>query len=191
MRYADGPGLTCEVYVEASPSRVWDLVCDIHLPPRLSPELQRVEWLDGVDGPRVGARFLGFNRHPRLGEWRTASHVTEFERPLTFGWLVTDVDGVFAGPGGGAGLTSPAATWLFELTPESSGTRLRHSVRIGPGRSGLSLIIDQSPENEERIVAFRLGELRNNIELVLHGIKSLAEEQSDRRPSLPGNAQPS
>ncbi|MGW5555951.1 SRPBCC family protein [Micromonospora sp. NPDC003944] len=183
MRYADGPSLTCEVHVATSPSRLWDLVTDIHLPPRLSPELQRVEWLDGVDSPRVGARFIGYNRHRRLGEWRTESHVTEFERPLTFEWVVTDVDGTFAGAEDRASLTSPAATWLFELTPESTGTRLRHSVRIGPGRSGLSLVIDQSPESEEQIVALRLGELRDNIELVLSGIKSLAEEQPDRRPS--------
>ena len=179
MRYLDAPSVTCEVYVEAGPLRVWDLVSDIHLAARLSPELQRVEWLDGVDRPRVGARFLGHNRHPRLGEWRTASHVTEFEHSCTFGWVVTDVDGVFAGPEGGASLTFPAATWLFELTPESTGTRLRHSVRIGPGRSGLSLIIDQAPEHEEQVVAFRLGELRNNIELALLSVKSLAEGPSD------------
>lgn len=187
MRYADGPGVTCEVHVEKDPSRLWALVTDIHLPTRLSPELRRVEWLDGADRPVVGASFAGYNNHPRLGEWRTASHITEFRAPTLIEWVVTDLDGTFAGPEGGASLTSPAATWRYELLPEATGTLLRHSVRIGPGRSGLSMIIDQTPEHEEAIVAFRLGELRTNIETVLHGIKALAE--SDPSPSsddLPG-----
>ncbi|WP_199714425.1 SRPBCC family protein [Micromonospora radicis] len=172
--------MTCDIYVETSPAQVWELISDIHLPPRLSPELQRVEWIDGADHPEVGARFLGHNKHPRLGEWCTASQITTYERPRTLGWVVTDADGRFAGPEGGATVTSPAATWLFELTPESTGTRLRHSVRIGPGRSGLSFLIDQHPEHEEQFVEARLGELRANIESALRGIKRLAEGPADQ-----------
>ena len=100
LRYADGPGVTYEVYVEAIPSRVWELVTDIHLPARLSPELQRVEWLDGTDELTKGAGFLGYNSHPRIGDWRTASYVTELDQQRVFGWVVTDVDGAFAGADG-------------------------------------------------------------------------------------------
>ncbi|MER5907567.1 SRPBCC family protein [Streptomyces mirabilis] len=59
MRYAEGPGVCCDVYIEADPSRVWGLVTDIGLPARLSPELQRVEWLDGAEGPCGGGVFRG------------------------------------------------------------------------------------------------------------------------------------
>ncbi|GHJ09229.1 hypothetical protein TPA0907_35960 [Micromonospora humidisoli] len=180
LRYADGPGVTYEVYVEAVPSRVWELVTDIHLPARLSPELQRVEWFEGADELVKGASFLGYNSHPRIGQWRTASYVTELDQERVFGWVVTDVDGMFAGQDGAgrADVSSPAATWRFELEPEGAGTRLRQTVRVGPGRSGLSLVIDQAPEHEEQIVESRLGQLRSHIESVLDGIKALAENRT-------------
>ncbi|WP_328338444.1 SRPBCC family protein [Micromonospora sp. NBC_00421] len=180
MRYVDGPGVTCEVHVEATPSRVWELVTDIHLPARLSPELQRVEWLDGTEGLKVGAGFVGYNSHSHIGDWRTASYVTELEQQRVFGWVVTDPDGTFVSPDGTgrADLASPAATWRFEVEPEENGTRLRQSVRVGPGRSGLSHVIDQAPEHEEQMVEFRLGQLRSHIDSVLHGIKALAEDRT-------------
>jgi hypothetical protein len=68
------------------------------------------------------------------------------------------------------------------LVPEGTGARLRQFARIGPGRSGINLVIDRTPEREERIVAFRLAELRTNMEATLYGIKALAEE-ADSGPS--------
>lgn len=174
MRYADGPSTTCEIVIAAPPARVWRFVTDIHLPTRLSPELQRVEWLDGATGPAVGARFMGHNQHPRVGQWRTICEITELREQRVFGWVVTAADGRFAGPDGDP--TLPVATWRFELEPEAAGTRLRQSVRVGPGRSGLSLAIDRWPDREEELVARRLGELRDNMEAGLRGIRALAEE---------------
>ncbi|MDQ0989320.1 SRPBCC family protein [Streptomyces sp. V3I7] len=174
MRYADGPSVSCDVYVEADPERVWELVTDIGLPARLSPELQRAEWLEGAAGPAVGARFAGYNRHRMIGEWRTVSHVVELVEGRVFGWAVVDPDGRYGDP-----VSDPEkrmATWRFELAPEGSGTTLRQVAEIGPGRSGLSAAIDRAPEREEEIMAFRLGELRTNMEATLGGIKSLAEE---------------
>ena len=179
MRYAEGPRVSCDVHVEAAPSRVWQLVTDIALPSRLSPEVQRAEWLDGAQGPTVGARFVGYNRHPVVGEWRTVSHVVELVEERVFGWAVVDPDGRFGDPTPTP--ARPLATWRFELVPEASGTRLRQSVRLGPGRSGISLAIDRDPAREEAIVAFRMGELRSNMEAMVRGVKALAE----RRPMPP------
>ena len=178
MRYTDGPTTAVDLYIEAAVPTVWELVTDIHLPARLSPELQRAEWLGGASGPRVGASFAGYNRHPMLGEWRTVSHVVDLEEPSLFRWAVVDVDGRYAVPSGRehvSGPERPLATWAFTLHPEEAGTRLRQSVRIGPARSGVNLAIDRMPEREEEIVAFRLNELRTNIEASLQGIKALAE----------------
>ncbi|MER6123222.1 hypothetical protein ABT173_11185 [Streptomyces sp. NPDC001795] len=75
------------------------------------------------------------------------------------------------------------ATWRFELEPERTGTRLRQVAQIGPGRSGLSLVIERMPEREEKIVANRLAELRTNMEATLHGIKALAEQLGQARVS--------
>ncbi|WP_434740134.1 SRPBCC family protein [Micromonospora sp. SH-82] len=175
MRYSDQPGVSCEIHVEADPTSVWALVIDIHLPPRLSPELDRVEWLGGADRPVVGAAFVGHNSHPRIGQWRTVSYITDLHEPRVFGWVVTDPEGRFAGTEGAADRSRPAATWRYELEPEATGTLLRQSVRIGPGRSGLSPIIDGAPEREGQFVAARLDELRRNIGTTLGDIKTLAE----------------
>ncbi|MEV8094130.1 SRPBCC family protein [Kitasatospora sp. NPDC085879] len=174
MRYADGPSARSEVRVEAAVSRVWELVTDIGLPARLSPELQRVEWLGGATAPAPGARFAGHNRHPVAGDWRTVSQIVDFEDGRVLGWAVMDADGRFGEP-----VQDPSgrlATWRFELEPAPGGTLLRHSVRIGPGRSGISPWIERMPDREEQLVAGRLDELRAGIEATLHGIKSLAEE---------------
>ncbi|MFG2915318.1 SRPBCC family protein [Kitasatospora sp. NPDC048298] len=192
MRYAEGPGTQCEVFVAAPVERVWDLVTDIGLPARLSPELQRVAWLDGADGPAVGARFEGHNSHAGMPDWRTVSEITELTEITeptgatapagpgdrrVFAWGVMDADGRYGEPV--SDLLGALARWRFELTPEDGGTRLRQSVVIGPGRSGPSLFIDATPELEEKIVDFRLNELRTGMAATLDGIKSLAE-QGDR-----------
>ncbi|MET8541122.1 SRPBCC family protein [Kitasatospora sp. NPDC004799] len=183
MRYADGPGTRCEVFVGAPVERVWELVTDINLPARLSPELQRVAWLNGADGPVVGARFEGHNSHASMPDWRTVSEVTELtgaagpvgpDGRRVFAWGVMDADGRYGEPV--SDLAGALARWRFELTPEDGGTRLHQSVVIGPGRSGASLVIDAKPELEEKIVDFRLNELRTGMTATLEGIKSLAEQ---------------
>ncbi|MER6154181.1 hypothetical protein ABT147_01400 [Streptomyces sp. NPDC001868] len=52
---------------------------------------------------------------------------------------------------------------IVELEPEGTGTRLKQSVRLGPGRSGVDLAVQHTPEREQEIVAFRLAELRANM----------------------------
>lgn len=178
MRYADSPSTHDEVHIDAAPSEVWKLVSDIGLPARLSPELQRTEWLDGATGPALGATFAGYNRHPVVGEWRTVSRVDELIPEQLFEWVVIDPEGRF----GPVDPAKPLAAWRFELEPADGGTRLRHSGRMGPGRSGISAFIDRSPEREEEIIEMRLGEIRTGIRATLDGIKSLAEEG----PGQPG-----
>ncbi|MFD7886671.1 SRPBCC family protein [Streptomyces bauhiniae] len=176
MRFADGPGVHCDVHVEAAALRVWELVTDIRLPARLSPELQRVAWLDGADRPLMGARFEGYNHHEQLGEWRTVSHVVELDEQRVLAWVVTDADGRFGEP-----TLDPArsmASWRFEVETEGGGIRLRQSVLVGPARSGVTLALDRWPDREEEIIAFRLKELRAGMEATLRGIKTLAEEGS-------------
>ncbi|MEU1286397.1 SRPBCC family protein [Kitasatospora sp. NPDC005856] len=191
MRYSDGPGTQCEVFVGAPVERVWELVTDIGLPARLSPELRRVAWLGGADAPAVGARFEGHNSRADMPDWRTVSEVTELtgsddgtadgpgpdgpDGRCVFAWGVMDVDGRYGEPVSDLG--GALARWRFELTPENGGTRLLQSVVIGPGRSGASLVIDAKPELEERIVDFRLNELRTGMTTTLEGIKSLAEQE--------------
>ena len=82
--YADRPAVAVQTYIEAPPERVWALVSDIYLMPRLSAELREVEWLDGAGEPAVGRRFRGRNTHPALGSWETVSTIVACDEPREF-----------------------------------------------------------------------------------------------------------
>jgi uncharacterized protein YndB with AHSA1/START domain len=162
MRYADTPTVEVETYIDAPPSRVWELVTDIELPARFSAEFQGATWLDDASGPAVGASFRGRNQHQAVGEWETTSFVVACERERVFGWAVIDP-------------AHPSASWRFELQPEGTGTRLKQWAQVGPGPSGLSVAIEQRPDKEERIIERRLEEHRENMRRTIEGIKELAE----------------
>ena len=163
MRYDEGPSVEVDVVVQAPAQRVWGLVTDIGLGARFSAEFKGAEWLD--PGPAVGARFVGRNAHPALGEWETTSWVNLYEPGRAFGWAVSDPD-------------SPSATWWFRLSDDGGGgVRLAHGGRMGPARSGLSIAIDAMPEKEERIIARRLEEWERNMRATVEGIKALAEAE--------------
>ncbi|GAA5703532.1 hypothetical protein SM007_34565 [Streptomyces avermitilis] len=168
MRLADGPQVECEIEVAAPPERVWRLVSDISTSARYSPELQWVEWLDGAEGPAVGACFVGRNSNAGLGEWQSVSRIAEFVEPLSFRWEVVRED-----DRNGEALT----VWTYTLAPAADGssTRLRHGMRIGPARGPLQEFVASAPEREERIVGGRLAQLRAGIEATLAGVKAEAE----------------
>jgi uncharacterized protein YndB with AHSA1/START domain len=160
--YADTPTVAAQVYIDAPPERVWDLVSDIFLMPRLSPELQEVSWLDDATGPAVGCHFLGRNANQYSGTWETVSTVVECDPPRCFSWAVGD-------PG------HPMATWRFTLRPDGTGTVLEQWARMGPGRSGLSVAIDAMPDKEAKIVFVRLREWEAGLKHNLDVIKDTAE----------------
>ena len=160
--YADNPVVAAEIYIEARPERVWELVSDITLMPRLSSELQEVSWLDGATGPDVGCHFLGRNANAYRGTWETVSTVVECDEPRRFAWAVGD-------PG------HPMATWRFTVRPEGTGTVLEQWAQMGPARSGLSLAIDAMPDKEQKIVFGRLREWEAGCRHNLAAIKEMAE----------------
>ncbi len=161
--YADCPSVAAETYIEASPERVWALVSDIFLMPRLSAELQEVAWLDDAAGPAPGCRFTGRNANEYRGTWETVSTVVECDEPRCFAWAVGD-------PG------DPMATWRFTLRPEGAGTVLEQRARMGPARSGLSIAIDAMPDKEQKIVFVRLREWEAAMRHNLAAIKEMAEQ---------------
>lgn len=161
-RYADTPTVEVQAWIAAPQERVWEVVSDIALMPRMSSELQSVEWLDGANGPAPGARFVGRSKHKALGEWATTSHIVEFEPPRVFAWAVEDPE-------------HPTAIWRFSLEPRDGGTRLRQWMQMGPARSGLSFAIDRMPDKEQKIVFVRMREFEDNMGVTVDAIKKLAE----------------
>ena len=65
--------------------------------------------------------------------------------------------------------------WRLELAPEGGGTRLRYRAQMGPGPSGITALIEQMPDKEEKVIARRLHEWEANMAATLTGIKEMAE----------------
>jgi hypothetical protein len=166
-RYADGPTAEASTWINATADLVWRVVSDVPLMPTMSGELQSAVWCDGVDGPGLGHRFVGRNKHEAIGEWSTTSQVVEYEPPRAFAWAVNDP-------------ANPAATWRFTLEPADGGTTLHQWVRIGPGPSHLSIVIEEMPEREQKIVFGRLRELENSMVNTLAAIKQRVESREPR-----------
>jgi hypothetical protein len=155
MKYADGPSVEVEVFIDARPSAVWKLVSDVTIPVQFSAELEEVTWLDDT-------HFKGRSRHVAIGEWETTCTVVGCDAELLFAWVVGDPE-------------SPSAQWRFSLEAEGTGTRLRQWMQMGPAPSGLNIAIEAMPDKEERIIARRLDEHRANMQLTVDGIRRLAE----------------
>lgn len=155
--------VSAEVDVAAPPGRVWQVVSDITVMPRFSTELQGVEWADGFSGPGLGAQFLGRNRNRAIGEWTTRSQIIAYQPHCAFGWAVGDPE-------------NPAATWVFEIRPAGNGSTLGYTAQIGPGPSGVTMLIEQSPDSAERIINARLAQIRAAVLTTLAGVRELAEK---------------
>ena len=160
---ADQPGTWVEVDIATPVARVWELVTDIDLPAQFSEEFQGATWLD--DGPAPGARFVGRNRHPVVGEWEVECSVEVCEEGACFGWAVMDAD-------------NPGARWRFDLEPVDGGTCLRFSMSIGPGPSGITPAIEAMPDKEARILHHRVNEHHANMTRTVEGIRDRAEGRS-------------
>ena len=158
--HADGPGVTVEVDVKAPPTDVWPYISDIQLPARFSDEFQGAEWLS--DTPEVGARFLGRNQNENLGDWEVTCHVAGYEENRVFAWNAGDAE-------------DPSAQWRFELISLAGSTRLRFSMVLGPGPSGLTAVIDAMPDKEAKIIANRQKHQAANMRRTIEGIRDLVE----------------
>jgi len=156
---ADGPGVTVEIEIGAKAGDIWPLVSDINLPGRFSDEFVGAEWLDD---PGIGAEFRGHNHNDGIGDWSTTSIVTRWEPGRGFAWAVESID-------------SPVSTWGYELIPQAGSTRLRFMMTLGPGKSYLTMAIDEHPQHESAIIAARQDHQRDNMTRTLEGIRSIAE----------------
>jgi len=159
MKFADGPSVEVDTYVDAPPQRVWAVVIDLSRMGEWSSENKGGEWVDGE--PALGRKFRGVNQREDF-KWETVSVVTQFDPPRVFEWKVGDPD-------------NASSTWRYDLSPEGDGTRLRQYTEMGPGPSGLTMAIDRMPDKEERIISNRCEEHRRNMSATVAGIKAAAE----------------
>jgi nitroreductase len=167
---SDGPGTVVEIDIDAPPSAVWPFVSDIDFGSDHSPEFLGARWRDDVEEPGVGSVFVGRNRHETIGEWEVPCFVSHYEPERGFGWVTSDPD-------------NPGARWHFELTPIAGATRLRYSLRLGPGPSGITHAIESMPDKEPRILARRIREHRANMQRVVEAIARAAADGANMTPT--------
>jgi len=106
------------VHIDAPPEKVWDLVSDVTKIGRYSPETFEAEWLDGADGPAVGARFRGHVKRNGKGPiyWVTCTVIESVPgREFAFG---------------SGDPAQPMIVWRYHLEPGGSGTDVTESFRL-------------------------------------------------------------
>lgn len=157
---SDCPGTAVETVVAAPPERVWEVVTDLGAPAAFSEEFQGAAW---TSEPGPGATFTGRNAHPAIGEWEVPCFVLAWEPPRTFAWGTSDP-------------ANPGATWRFDLEPEGGGTRLRFSMQIGPGPSGISRALEAMPDKAEKILHRRISEHAANMRRTVDGLRGVCEQ---------------
>lgn len=169
---ADGPGTVVEVDIKAKPADVWAMVSDPAVSSRFSGESVGAVWAEGFDGPALGAQFTGSNKHKAIGEWEVPCFVNRYVEGREFGWVTADPD-------------DPGAQWCFEVAPIAGSVRLRYSLTIGPGRSGISRAIENLPDREADILRGRVREHRANMQKVLDGVKAELHQEPDLDRATP------
>jgi nitroreductase len=162
VRLADGPGTIAEIDIHAPPSAVWPVISDIDLSAEHSPEFQGAVWVDPDAPIGVGSQFIGTNHNDAFGEFKVPSFIDRYDENVAFGWRTSDMD-------------NPGARWRFELEPAGSGTRLRYSMILGPGPSGLTMAIESMPDKEDRIINRRVRNQHTSMLQVLAGVKRTVE----------------
>jgi uncharacterized protein YndB with AHSA1/START domain len=103
--------------VDASPERLYALVSDVVRLPDWSPECYRCAWLPPDDGPRVGARFRGWNRRRGL-HWSTVCEVQIAEPGREFTFQVL------------GGRLKSDTRWQYLFEPVPGGTRVTESYAV-------------------------------------------------------------
>lgn len=107
--------LSASRHVAAPASAVYDLITDITRMGEWSPENQGGDWLDGADGPAVGARFTG--RNQRKAGWTTTATVTEAEPGQAFGFAIGRVD-------------RPDTRWRYAIVAGAGGCTVTETCEI-------------------------------------------------------------
>ena len=105
------------VHMRAPAVDIWSLVADVTNTGRFSPETFDAEWLDGADGPALGARFRGHVKRNEIGPiYWTTCRVTACEPGSSFGFEVLVGD-------------RAVNNWHYRFDPSGDGTDVTESFR--------------------------------------------------------------
>jgi len=131
--------------IGAPPLAVYALVADVTRTPEFSPEILACTWLDGADGPAVGARFEAVNKVSRGPAWKNRPVVTAAEPGREFAFSRTEK---FVG----------TLVWRYKFEPDGTGTRLTESYEVTRPISRLGwFVIGRLFGSRERRAELRAG----------------------------------
>ena len=106
------------VHMAAPPAKIWDLVSDVTKIGRYSPETFEAMWIDGAEGPAVGAKFRGHVKRNGRGPvyWTTCTVMACVpEREFAFGV---------------GNKETPLNVWRYQLEPAGDGTDVTESFEL-------------------------------------------------------------
>ena len=108
---------TVDRHIEAAPEVLYDLIADVTRTPELTPDIVKVEWLDGATGAVVGARFKATNKAGRGPTWSNKPVITAADRGREIAWSRTEAIG-------------GTLEWRYRFEPEGTGTRVTESYEV-------------------------------------------------------------
>lgn len=153
--------------ISAPPDVLWSIVSDVTRTPDLSPEISRCRWLDGADGPAVGARFEAINT-VNGKSWKNRPVVTVADPGSVFAFERTEP---FAG----------TVAWRYELEPVEGGTRVTLSYEVTRALTRVGWFII------ERLFGCRdrRGDLARGMEQTLQRLAEVVQHEQSGAPAGP------
>ena len=155
-----GATVQVEVLVGVRVEEVWRGITDVAGYGVWSPECVHGAWVDGADGPAVGAWFEARNEFAGGFKTEVRCRVTVAEEPVRFAW---DVYG---------GEDEPFAHWSYELEARGRQTLIRQSFTHGPADSGMRRGVLADPARAEEAKQGRLDQLGRNMETTIAAMEA-------------------
>jgi hypothetical protein len=151
-------------YIEARPETIYGLVSDVTRTPEYSPEVVKCTWINGADGPAVGARFKAINHAGRIPDWPNKPVITVADPGRTFAFERTEI-------GGGT------IEWRYTFEPDGTGTRVTESYNVVKSVNMFGWFIINTLAG----LKDRRGDLRRGMTQSLDRIAAIVEGQQTER----------
>jgi uncharacterized protein YndB with AHSA1/START domain len=156
-----------QAHIAAPAEQVYELVADVTRMPEFSPEILDCHWVDGADGPAVGARFRARNKVPGRPSWTNKPVVTDMVPGRSFAFARTEK---FAG--------TVEWTYRFEPDADGAGTTVTESYTVTRPLSAVGWFIIGTLFGRKD----RRTDMRSGMEQTLERMRAVAEQ--DPRSAL-------
>jgi Polyketide cyclase / dehydrase and lipid transport len=147
------------IVVASSAEHLYDMISDVTRMGEWSPVTKAGRWHD-EDGPRVGARFSGYNELPHK-KWEGPCEVVTADRGHEFAFVVQ----------------GRMVWWSYTFTPDEGGTRVTESWEFLP--NGVNWVRENHPDDFEAEVDLRARRAKDGIAATLTALKRVAESEQE------------